>query len=165
MSEFNIENLGEAKFKSPLQLSSVWGDNVFNYVSDSDRIILDPKLDQIEDAIKNGTPLPSLAKGGPRKEIFFDPKETTAAIVTCGGLCPGLNNVIRGIVMALHYFYGIKRIIGIPYGYEGLNPEKGHEIIELTPDIVDDIHQSGGSILGSHEVLKILALWWTHCSQ
>jgi 6-phosphofructokinase 1 len=90
-----------------------------------------------------------LEKAGPRQDLFFDAKNTTAAIVTCGGLCPGINNVIRGLVMALHYFYGIKKIIGIPYGYEGLNPDKGHELVELTPDKVKDIHQFGGTFLGS----------------
>jgi 6-phosphofructokinase 1 len=90
-----------------------------------------------------------MENAGPRQDIFFDAKNTTAAIVTCGGLCPGINNVIRGLVMALHYFYGVKKIIGIPYGYEGLNPEKGHDLVALTPDKVKDIHQFGGTFLGS----------------
>jgi 6-phosphofructokinase 1 len=67
-----------------------------------------------------------------------------AAIVTCGGLCLGVNNVIRSLVMALHYFYKVKRLVGIPYGYEGLNPETGHDFIELTPDKVKGIHEFGG---------------------
>ena len=81
--------------------------------------------------------------------FFFDGENTTAAIVTCGGLCPGINNVIRSLVMALHYFYKVKRVIGIPYGYEGLNPEIGHEFIELKPEKVKNIHEFGGTILGS----------------
>ena len=90
-----------------------------------------------------------MEKAGPRQHIYFEPGKTTAAIVTCGGLCPGINNVIRGIVMALHYFYGVPRILGIPYGYEGLNPAKGHGFVELTPEKVKDIHQFGGTFLGS----------------
>ncbi|MEJ2162162.1 MAG: ATP-dependent 6-phosphofructokinase, partial [Robiginitalea sp.] len=87
---------------------------------------------------------------------FFKPGQTTAAIVTCGGLCPGINNVIRSLVMGLHYFYGAKKIIGIPYGYQGLAPDNPHPYQELTPSYVRDIHQFGGTILGSsrggHEV-------------
>lgn len=146
---FHIEDLGKPKFKSPLQLSTVRGDNIFNFVSESDKLVFDISLDRYNKCLSDGEEPQCLEKAGPRQNIFFDPKETTAAIVTCGGLCPGINNVIRGVVMGLHYFYGIKRIIGIPYGYEGLNPEIGHGFVELTPDKVKDIHQFGGTFLGS----------------
>ncbi|SHG67998.1 ATP-dependent 6-phosphofructokinase [Flagellimonas flava] len=146
---FHIEDLGKPKFKSPLQLSTVRGDNIFNFVSESDKLVFDISLDQYNKCLSDGEEPQCLEKAGPRQNIFFDPKEATAAIVTCGGLCPGINNVIRGVVMGLHYFYGIKRIIGIPYGYEGLNPEIGHGFVELTPDKVKDIHQFGGTFLGS----------------
>ena len=146
---FQIENLGEAKIKSPLQLSTVRGDNIFNFVNDQDRCLLDLSLSQYQSALEHGFIPHSLEKAGPRQNILFDPINTTAAIVTCGGLCPGINNVIRGIVMGLHYLYGVKNILGIPYGYEGLNPAMGHKFIKLTPDEVKDIHQFGGTILGS----------------
>ena len=146
---FQIENLGEASFKSPLQLSTVRGDNIFNFVDDSDRLVYDLSLDTYTSCLKNNIEPHCLEKAGPRQNLHFDPAKTTAAVVTCGGLCPGINNVIRGVVMALHYFYGVKRILGIPYGYEGLNPEMGHDLVELTPDKVKDIHQFGGTILGS----------------
>lgn len=86
---------------------------------------------------------------GPRRRIFFQPEETTAAIVTCGGLCPGLNDVIRGLVMVLWYHYGVTEVLGIRYGYEGLAPICGHQPMALTPDVVEDIHEHGGTILGS----------------
>ncbi len=146
---FQIENLGEATIKSPLQLSTVRGDNIFNFVDDSERLIFDLSREKYDHCLKTGEEPLCLEKSGPRQNIFFDPKNSTAAVVTCGGLCPGINNVIRGIVMALHYFYGIKRTIGVPYGYEGLNPEMGHGFVELTPDKVKDIHQFGGTYLGS----------------
>ncbi|WP_343487268.1 ATP-dependent 6-phosphofructokinase [Allomuricauda sp. d1] len=146
---FQIENLGEAKFKSPLQLSTVRGDNIFNFVSDSDKLVYDLSMDAYTNCLTNNQEPHCLEKAGPRQHLHFDPKRTTAAIVTCGGLCPGINNVIRGVVMALHYFYGVKRILGVPYGYEGLNPGMGHGFMELTPDKVKDIHQFGGTILGS----------------
>ncbi len=146
---FQIENLGERKYKSPIQLSTVKGDNIFNFVDDDDRLVYDMALENYRFCLDNQKEPDCLEKAGPRQNLFFDSKQTTAAIVTCGGLCPGINNVIRGVVMALHYYYGVKRILGIPYGYEGLNPEMGHGLIELTPDKVKDIHQFGGTILGS----------------
>ena len=146
---FQIENLGEAKYKSPLQLSTVRGDNIFNFVDDSDQVVYDLSLESYHSCLSNNNRPHCLEKAGPRQQLHFDPSKTTAAIVTCGGLCPGINNVIRGVVMALHYFYGVKNILGVPYGYEGLNPKMGHGFIELTPDKVKDIHQFGGTILGS----------------
>ena len=148
-NRFHIESLGASKYSSPLQLSTVKGDNIFNFVSDADRLIFDPSISYFNQCLANKEEPVCLEKAGPRQDLFFDAQNTTAAIVTCGGLCPGINNVIRGLVMALHYFYGVKKIIGIPYGYEGLNPDKGHELVELTPDKVKDIQQFGGTFLGS----------------
>jgi len=86
---------------------------------------------------------------GPREKLFFDPKKTRAGIVTCGGLCPGLNDVIRSLFLELHFAYGVKEVLGFRGGYIGLNPELGKEPIVLTPKLVDDIHQEGGTILGT----------------
>jgi 6-phosphofructokinase 1 len=86
---------------------------------------------------------------GPRAKLFFDPKETRAAIVTCGGLCPGLNNVIRSLFLELHYGYGVAEVLGFRGGYGGLDPDCGVEPVKITPQFVDDIHQKGGSILGT----------------
>jgi len=88
-------------------------------------------------------------KAGPREKIYFAPQHVHAAIVTCGGLCPGLNDVIRSVVRCLWYRYGVRRISGIQFGYRGLLPEYGYDIKPLDPDIVDDIHKLGGTILGS----------------
>ncbi|MFS4455838.1 ATP-dependent 6-phosphofructokinase [Maribacter sp. 2304DJ31-5] len=149
IKNFTIPTIGKASVVSPLDLSTVKGDHIFNFIPDNDRILFNLSLDDFNHCLaKNEQPL-CLEKAGPRKKIFFDPNRTKAAIVTCGGLCPGINNVIRSIVMALHYFYGIDDIIGIPYGYEGLNPNKGREFIRLTPDRVKDIHEFGGTLLGS----------------
>lgn len=146
---FLIESLGPSQYESPLKLSTINGDHIFNFVSESDKLLFDLSLEQCSYFLSKGKDPLCLEKSGPRKKLFFDSKNTTAAIVTCGGLCPGINNVIRGLVMALHYFYSVKRIIGVQYGYEGLNPEKGHEFVELTPEKVRDVHQFGGTFLGS----------------
>jgi len=148
-NRFEIERLGESQYESPLKLSTTKGDHLFNFVGETDRLIYDLSLERYNHCLNTGEAPICLEQAGPRQRIFFESKKTTAAIVTCGGLCPGINNVIRGVVMALHYFYGVKRILGIPYGYEGLNPAKGHGLVELTPDKVKDIHQFGGTFLGS----------------
>ncbi|WP_179020955.1 ATP-dependent 6-phosphofructokinase [Winogradskyella forsetii] len=148
-TNFKITNLGKATKTSPIHLSKTKGDNIFNFIEDSERILADVKMKNLEAALEGKAQPDSYERSGPREKVFFDGAKTTAAIVTCGGLCPGINNVIRSLVMALHYFYKVKRVVGIPYGYEGLNPEVGHEFMELTPDKVKNIHEFGGTILGS----------------
>jgi 6-phosphofructokinase 1 len=86
---------------------------------------------------------------GPRTKLFFDAKQTRAGIVTCGGLCPGLNNVIRSLFLELHYGYGVREVLGFRAGYRGLDPANGLEPVHITPAFIDGIHQKGGTILGS----------------
>ncbi len=86
---------------------------------------------------------------GPRAKLYFDPKQTRAGIVTCGGLCPGLNNVIRSLFLELHFGYGIAEVLGFRGGYSGLDPACGVEPVKVTPSFIDGIHQKGGTILGS----------------
>ena len=86
---------------------------------------------------------------GPRGKIFFDAKQTRAGIVTCGGLCPGLNNVIRSLFLELYYGYGVTEVLGFRGGYGGLDPDCGVEPVKITPQFIDGIHQKGGTILGS----------------
>ncbi len=86
---------------------------------------------------------------GPRRKLYFDPGKTKCAIVTCGGLCPGLNDVIRAIVLEAHYAYGAPSVLGIRYGLEGFIPAYRHSVMELTPQVVEHIHQFGGTVLGS----------------
>ncbi|MCC8194174.1 MAG: 6-phosphofructokinase, partial [Deltaproteobacteria bacterium] len=86
---------------------------------------------------------------GPRSHTYFDSSKTKCAIVTCGGLCPGINDVIRAIVMEAFHNYKVPAVLGIRYGLEGFIPKYGHEVVELTPGSVADIHQFGGTVLGS----------------
>lgn len=142
-----IPRLGPCLLPSP-GLGRDWGAGDASWVSDDERILLDDSVHA--SAIP---PLPedwvSVEKAGPRKRIFFDPSQTTLAVVTCGGLCPGINDVIRSIVMHSYYGYGIRRILGLRYGYEGLNSHFGHTPIELTPEGVAKIQHLGGSMLGT----------------
>jgi len=139
--DFNIENLGEPTIPSPISVSY--------FISDKKRILFNNYLENYNELkIENGLPL-SIEVAGPRNKIYFDPAQTKAAIATCGGLCPGINDVIRSIVMTLYYRYGVRNILGIKYGFQGLIHKFGHQLVELTPDVVKDIHTFGGSILSS----------------
>ena len=144
---FTIPALGPAKRPSPVHLSKVMGDMIANYVSDDEHIIFDIDATPGDKAAYKREHL--IEKAGPREYIFFDPDKVHAAIVTCGGLCPGLNDVIRAIVFALWHQYGVSRISGVRFGYRGFLPEFGHPFITLKPDVVTDIHRVGGTMLGS----------------
>jgi 6-phosphofructokinase 1 len=141
--------LGRAEVDSPLGLSTRDGDFIANYVADGDTVVLEQDRAAIEAVVKAGKSLPAFVKAGPRPKIYFRPERAAAAIVTCGGLCPGINNVIRAIVMELSYRYGVKKILGVQYGYRGFIKEHGLPPVVLTPDLVKGIHEMGGSILGS----------------
>jgi 6-phosphofructokinase 1 len=86
---------------------------------------------------------------GPRARLFFQGDKTRAGIVTCGGLCPGLNNVIRSLFLELHYGYGVAEVWGFRGGYGGLDLHPAIEPVRITPAYVDGIHQKGGTILGT----------------
>lgn len=137
-SEFIIRRLGECKHRSPLTLPL--------FVSDGDGILLDAVVGDAHDP--EATPV-VLERAGAREMLFFESGKTRAAIVTCGGLCPGLNDVIRALTMVLWYRYGVRDILGLRYGYEGLIPSYGHPPVQLTPECVEDIQKDGGTILGS----------------
>ena len=114
-----IEKLGGEKFPSPLKKVQLdW-----NFISESERILVEVRTDRIESTLKKGINLPSFELAGPREKIFFNPEETRCAICTCGGLCPGLNDVIRAIVYELYYRYGVKDISGIRHGLQGFIPD------------------------------------------
>jgi 6-phosphofructokinase 1 len=147
--ELNIDRLGPAKIISPLGLSKVYGDFIANYIEESESVLLEHDRNVILKKIEGNEELIFFEAAGPRENIYFDPSKTSAAVVTCGGLCPGINNVIRSLVRTLNLGYGVKKIFGIPYGYQGFIPKYKLEPIMLDVDSVDDIHEKGGSILGS----------------
>lgn len=144
-----ISDLGPCSIDSPLKKLFEAEGHPCHFRSDEEKVIFYASMAKLQEAQKEGTEIPALELCGPRSKIFFDPAKTSCAIVTCGGLCPGINDVIRGIVMELYYRYGVKHIFGIPYGYQGFIPKYGHETIKLTPELVTDIHKTGGTILAS----------------
>ena len=134
-SSANIARLGQARFASPIRHS----------VGDEARvplhIVRTPGVTPPEELL--------FEMAGPREKLFFDPKDTRAGIVTCGGLCPGMNTVIRSAFLEMHHIYGVKEVLGFRDGYQGLDPASGLEPIVLNPDLVDDIHKEGGTVLGT----------------
>ena len=134
----SIRTLGPCKLESRLPYRT-WADDK------SIQIFVDEELSEH----KGDACVVSFEAAGPRKKLYFDSSRAKCAIVTCGGLCPGINDVIRAIVMEAYHAYKVPSIVGIPYGLEGFIPKYRHSLRELTPEVVADIHRFGGTILGS----------------
>jgi 6-phosphofructokinase 1 len=147
--QLKIDTLGKANISSPLNLSSVFGDNIANFIDDSETVILHHDKKEIIERIKKGSPLLAFERAGPREKVYFNPSKTKAGVVTCGGLCPGINNVIRAIVMQLFYCYKVPVTYGFRYGYRGFVHGDEQGSVLLMPEDVKDIHEKGGSILSS----------------
>jgi len=135
---FVVQQLGPCEVPSPSRLADA-------FVSDESRVPLHAEIHHgvVPD------PARSFERAGPRRMVYFRPADVRAAAVTCGGLCPGINNVIRSLVLQLRYGYGVQACLGIRYGYRGLDPRSGLPPMDLTPDVVSDIHEHGGSVLGT----------------
>ena len=139
--DFSIERLGECRIPTPM--------SGIRFTTDDDRVLYPATLTEVKPWIAAGREPPSMEAAGPRQQLFFDPTRLACGIVTCGGLCPGLNDVIRSIVISLYHHYHVARVYGFRFGYEGLIGRHGHTPLELTPASVNRIHALGGSILGS----------------
>lgn len=138
-----ITSLGPCQFPSPLLRCGQ------HFRNDKERVLCDDTVEAVKGATEHKKTPDSFEVAGAREKVFFDPKLTKAGIVTCGGLCPGLNDVIRSLVMVLSYNYGIQDIYGFRYGYEGLVPSFGRVPVKLTAESVAAIHKLGGTMLGS----------------
>ena len=138
---FDVDRLGECKIASPIRHHE--------FIEDGGRIMITPNTTWSRILSEKLGHEPSFERAGPLAKIFHDPSWTRVGILTAGGLCPGLNNVIKGLVEILSFDYGIKTIFGIRYGYAGLSPRHGYSPIPLDPDEVDTIHEIGGTVLGS----------------
>ncbi len=144
-----IQTLGPAKIVSPLQKLAKDAIRPVNFVSDDDRILISIRNSEVAPYMKNNEMPPAFELAGPRKNIYFDPSKLRCALVTCGGMCPGLNDIIRAVVLELYYHYGVRSIYGIRYGLQGFIPDYGHDVLDLSPATVEPILDRGGSILGS----------------
>jgi 6-phosphofructokinase 1 len=141
--ELTITTLGPCRVLSP---ASVHGERC---VDEARRILVCADTLTLQPFLQTGACPPAFEAAGPRAQIFFNPTDITCGIVTCGGLCPGVNNVIRSLVLSLTYAYGVPRILGFRYGYAGLAPQSMVAPLCLTPQVVDTIHEQGGTLLGT----------------
>jgi 6-phosphofructokinase 1 len=147
--DFLVSSLGKRSVISPLKNTQRENSPVYKFVNDNERILYDVSLDNFNKCKGTGEIPVSFEKAGPRENIYFEPAKTKVGIVTCGGLCPGLNNVIRSLVNELYYRYGISRVLGFKYGFEGFISKYNHPVVELTAPMVSEIHLNGGTFLGS----------------
>ncbi len=146
--ETHIPTLGRASISSPVKRDP----NVSKqerFVSDDEGVILDVTLSNFKESLQTGQPSPFFELAGPRDHIYFDPSKLRCGIVTCGGLCPGINDIVRSIVLELNFGYGVSNIYGFRYGLQGFVPKYGHDVIELTPAFVAHLLEMGGTVLGS----------------
>jgi 6-phosphofructokinase 1 len=141
-----IPTLGPSRIPSPIKRGEF---GALTFINDTDRVIMDVNLNRLIQTFKEGNDFISFEMAGPREKLYFDPSKLRCGLVTCGGLCPGLNDIIRAIVLELFYGYGIQNICGFKYGLQGFIPKYRHDIIDLKPEAVASIHEMGGSVLGS----------------
>ena len=143
LKNLTIDQLGTPRFESPF----VGKD--FLFVSDDTKVLVYTNTKDIEACASCHREPPAFEAAGPRRTLYFNPQNVVAGLLTAGGVCPGLNDVIRTIVMQLTYEYGVKRIYGFRYGYEGISSNRKRDPMELSPDVVKDIQHQGGTILGT----------------
>lgn len=135
-----VDTLGECRYESPFKT------NRQRFFTDNDGVIRPTLTEEIEGA-SSIDELEFFQSAGIREKLYFKPEKVTVGIVTCGGLCPGLNDVIRAITFCAIEGYGVKRVLGFQYGYEGLVARYFHQPVELDTENTDDIHEKGGTVL------------------
>jgi len=140
-TDLDVQRIGACRIQSPI--SGV------HFVEDGDHVVLQSNPAEIQRVLAESGNILAFEKAGPREKIYFDTSKLKCGIVTCGGLCPGLNDVIRALVLSLFHNYKVKTVFGFPYGYEGLTYRYAHTPVELDPGAVSRIHEYGGTILGS----------------
>jgi 6-phosphofructokinase 1 len=142
-SELEVECLGEPRVPSPLQTRREY------FADENNRILVCSNTSDLTPLIESGEALPSFESAAPRRQLFFSPEQMSCGIVTCGGLCPGVNDVIRSIVLTLSHGYGVRRILGFRYGYAGLSASSYKEPLFLEPAMLENSHLHGGTLLGT----------------
>ena len=146
-SDLDISIIGECQFPSPL--AGRLAKNAVHYVGEADRVLLEDRISMAAHTAADLAQAPAFELAGPRDKVFFDTARLRCGIVTCGGLCPGLNNVVRGIVLGLWHSYGVQEIFGFRYGYSGMVQRHGRGPVRLNPTVVSGIHHEGGTMLGT----------------
>jgi len=148
-ADLAVKSLGPCRIDSPLKALVENRVTTVHYVAEGDRVLFHDTLGLVAAAGLPPDQLPAFEPAGPRTKIFFEPAKLRAGIVTCGGLCPGINDVIRGIVMELSFHYGVQKIHGFRNGFQGFISKYRHDVLDLTPDLVSEIDETGGTVLGT----------------
>jgi 6-phosphofructokinase 1 len=148
-ADLTVKTLGPCRIDSPLMPFLLSRRTSVHYVEENDRVLFHDTAHLVAASGCSLDTLPGFEPAGPRQKIFFDASKMRVGIVTCGGLCPGINDVIRGIVMELAHHYGVDRIYGFRNGYQGFIARYGHDVVDLTTDLVSAISEDGGTILGT----------------
>ena len=138
-----VATVGPAVWPSPLVQRGL------RFVDDDHGVLCSSDTRNLRAYLEAGRLPPAFQEAGPRRLLAFDPSDVTAGIVTCGGLCPGLNDVIRSVTLTLRYGYGVRRVLGYRYGYAGLAHPDQFPPLELDADVVPDVNAHGGTILAS----------------
>ncbi len=148
-SDLTVKSLGTCRIDSPLAPLLAQRVRSFHNVDEGDKVLFDDTMSAM--TARNAAPneLPGFEPAGPRRKIFFDPSKTRAGVVTCGGLCPGFNDVIRALAMELYYRYSVKKVYGFCNGYQGFIAKYGRDVLDLTPEFVSHINEQGGTVLGT----------------
>src|SRR3954466_2996199 len=146
-ADVRIKDLGKCLLPSPVVTHL--GERDVMFAGAAEKVLVDDRMSVMGDNIARVGNVPAFELAGPRNKVFSNPRTVGCGIVTCGGLCPGINNVVRGLVLELARGYGVKRILGFCFGYEGLISRFGHDPVMLTAESVVHIHHQGGTILGS----------------
>lgn len=144
-----ISTLGPCRIESPLSRRAHSEGEEPRYVSDGARVLYEDMQDAMLETMASSRPMPGFELAGARQQIYFDPTKLRVGIVTCGGLCPGLNNVIAGLVQELKALYGVKHITGFRNGYQGFIADYSHDTVDLGSIDVQPMRSQGGTVLGS----------------
>jgi 6-phosphofructokinase 1 len=123
--DFRTDDLGEGKIVSPLRAT--------RFMDTSKRLLFRSDIDELREQLRAGVDPPAFELAGPRESIYFNPGTLRCGIVTCGGLCPGLNDVIRSIVFCLHEKYGVPGSLRLPFRLRGSSRGK-----RIDADRIDD---------------------------
>jgi 6-phosphofructokinase 1 len=138
-----IRRLGPSRHPSPLRARRS------RFIADREHVLVNAETEQLAEYLREHRPIPAFEVAGPREQLYFEPGRVTAGIVTCGGLCPGLNDVVRALTLTLWHQYGVRRVLGFRYGYLGLSAKAPEPPLHLDPEYVSRIHDSGGTVLGT----------------
>lgn len=144
-----VKTLGPCRIPSPLLPLLKDRRPTYHAVEEGDRVLLDDTISAL--SLRKGSiqDLPAFEPAGPRNRIYFDPSKSRVGIVTCGGLCPGVNDVVRALVLELSDWYGVRKIHGFRNGYQGFIASYGRQVVDLDRQAVARINEHGGTILGT----------------